>query len=160
MARFHQTVAKSHPAVLGVNVMDMAFPGLIRVLFVSREKWALLLRGFLCSAGGVILTALMTVGVLTLNGEEIGQGKTDENGAFSITIPKGVLSAKVTINAGMEHVAHEEIAREGAPEQSTATEPQANRRLSGYLVASHEPDFLRRVTSSEIKIGHPSYRGH
>jgi len=30
----------------------------------------------------------------------------------------------------------------------------------GYLIASHEPDFLRRVTSSEIKIGHPSYREH
>lgn len=61
-------------AVLGVNVMDMAFPGLIfgalfRMLFVSRGKWALLLGGFLCSAGGVILTALMTAGVLALNGE-------------------------------------------------------------------------------------------
>lgn len=61
-------------AVLGVNVMDMAFPGLIfgalfRHLFVSRGKWSLMAGGFLCSAGGVVLTAVMTAGALALTGE-------------------------------------------------------------------------------------------
>lgn len=59
---------------LGVNVMDMAFPGLVfgaifRAMFVSRGRLGLLSGAFICSAGGVILTALMTAGALALTGE-------------------------------------------------------------------------------------------
>ncbi len=59
---------------LGVNVMDMAFPGLVfgaifRAMFVSKGKWGLLSGAFLCSAGGVLLTAVMTAGALALTGE-------------------------------------------------------------------------------------------
>lgn len=59
---------------LGVNVMDMAFPGLVfgaifRTMFVSKGKLGLLSGAFLCSAGGVLLTAVMTAGALALTGE-------------------------------------------------------------------------------------------
>ncbi|MDD4837304.1 MAG: cobalt transporter CbiM [Dethiosulfovibrio sp.] len=59
---------------LGVNVMDMAFPGLVfgaifRAAFVSKGRWGLLTGAFLCSSGGVLLTALMTAGALALTGE-------------------------------------------------------------------------------------------
>ncbi|SMG22128.1 cobalt transporter CbiM [Dethiosulfovibrio salsuginis] len=59
---------------LGVNVMDMAFPGLVfgavfRAIFVSKGKWGLLSGAFLCGVGGVLLTAVMTAGALALTGE-------------------------------------------------------------------------------------------
>lgn len=98
------------------------------------------------STGDPIVGSPVTV---ESNGEEIGQGKTDENGAFSIAIPKGVLSAKVTINAGMGHVAHEDIAREGAPEPSTATEPQAQTTAETSVPAVSLED-VKKAVASEI----------
>ncbi len=68
------------------------------------------------STGEAIEDAPVTV---ESNGSIVGEGKTDKEGAFSIAIPSGITSAKVTINAGMGHVAHEDIAREAAPEATT-----------------------------------------
>ncbi|PIE55176.1 MAG: cobalamin biosynthesis protein CbiM [Dethiosulfovibrio peptidovorans] len=60
--------------VLGVNAMDMAFPGLLfgllfRWFFVPRGKKALYVGAFVCSAASVILTAVMTAGVMIFTGE-------------------------------------------------------------------------------------------
>nr|WP_321501429.1 hypothetical protein [uncultured Dethiosulfovibrio sp.] len=64
------------------------------------------------STGEAIADAIVTV---ESDGATVGEGKTDEAGAFSVAIPSGTTSAKVNVNAGMGHVAHEDIARDAAP---------------------------------------------
>lgn len=94
------------------------------------------------STGEAIEDAPVTV---ESSGSVIGEGKTNGEGAFSIDIPSGVTSAKVTINAGMGHVAHENIAREAAPE-ATAEDKEAPVAMPSGI---SEQD-LRKAVAAEV----------
>ncbi len=61
--------------VLGVNLMNMAFPGLLfgflfRRLFASCKREILVAGAFLCCGSAVLLTAIMTAGALALSGDQ------------------------------------------------------------------------------------------
>ncbi len=94
------------------------------------------------STGEAIEDAPVTV---ESNGAVVGEGETDGAGAFSIDIPSGITSAKVTINAGMGHVAHEDISREAAPEPTT----EVKEAPSTIPSALSEQD-IRKAVAAEV----------
>ena len=94
------------------------------------------------STGEAIEDAPVTV---ESNGSIVGEGKTDKEGAFSIAIPSGVTSAKVTINAGMGHVAHEDIAREAAPEATAEAKDAPVAMPSGI-----SKEDIRKAVAAEV----------
>ncbi|SMG22112.1 carboxypeptidase regulatory-like domain-containing protein [Dethiosulfovibrio salsuginis] len=93
------------------------------------------------STGEAIADAIVTV---ESDGATVGEGKTDGDGAFSVAILSGTTSAKVTVNAGMGHVAHEDIAREAAPE------PAAEAKEAPSTISGISEQDIKKAVAAEI----------
>ncbi len=93
------------------------------------------------STGEAIVDAIVTV---ESDGATVGEGKTNGEGAFSVAIPSGTTSAKVTVNAGMGHVAHEDIAREAAPE------PAAEIKETPLATSAISEQEIKKAVAAEI----------
>lgn len=72
-------------------------------------------------------------------GKTVGQGQTDTQGTFNLTLPPGIKTARVTINAGMGHVAHEDLIREEIPLTTQTPSP-----------AGASMEDIRKAVSAEI----------
>ncbi len=89
------------------------------------------------------------------NGAEVAKGTTSDEGGFSVPIPAGLTAVRVTINAGMGHVVHEDLTREDVPSaeevtQALVAEDSAFPPPSTVAVTSISQEDIRKAVAAEI----------